>query len=235
MNTKTKKTLIFSLISIIGTSGANANSLDAEREIFLSGVSNTLKVIKYQKEQSDNFTNKPPKYCLLFHFPNGIDEFDTIRLEALALAKSEKPIYFQNNRKRKELCFTTANTNEAIKTKEKYLKEKFIKTFSKYKPNIIKLKKQDGYIPLVQGIGVLFKDSSIVIQTLNDKIMTLQKQIKKKDRQMKEMTNIVSQTVKTLKTFQLSNKQNIKPIVKISDNDNITGESNSSKNVLFVE
>ena len=200
-----KKIVSVTALIVCSTTLLTAGSLQTEREIFLSGVSNTLKVIKYQKELSDKFTNKPPKYCLLFNFQNGIDEFDTVRLEALALAKSEKPTYFEDNHQNRFFCFTTAETKEAIKTKEKYLKEKFVKTFSKYSPSVVSISSKNGYIPLVQSIGVLYKDSSVVIQTLNDKIMTLQKQLKAKDEQMKKMTNIVSQTVDTLKSLQNTN------------------------------
>ncbi|HIQ28698.1 MAG TPA: hypothetical protein EYH42_09390 [Sulfurovum sp.] len=191
-----------------------------DREVFVAGIVNTINVMKHQKEKAMNSEKEKPFYCLKLHPKEGekeISDFEVIRLEALSLFRKESPVYYKDKTQKKHLCLTTAKTEEGIRTKEKYLKDKFKKILPPYSPSVTKVMIRLGYTPLIPSLGEWHRDMTPTVSSLNDTISSLKMEKKNLEKRLFSITEQISLSLNKIdKTIKDSIKKHVDKKVKVT-------------------
>jgi len=166
---------------------------DVEDDIFKSGVENAIKVMEYQKKLSLSDTDRDGRFCYKLNPKDGevaIDDFWIIKLEALSLIATTDPLYFEDKKGKKTLCFFTAKSKEAYKAKKKLIEDKF-ENILKFKPQQIVLKQKEGIIPIVPRLGKWNNDMSDTIKILNKQIAKVKAESKECKQSLDKVMSVI--------------------------------------------
>jgi len=186
-----KNIMAAGLATIIASTALYA---DVEDDIFRSGVEKTLEVMKYQKKLSLEQKDWSGKFCYLLSPKSGevkISDFEVVKLEALSLIAETKPLYFENKKGQKSLCFFVTDTSEGYNEAKKRIEEKF-EDILKFSPKKVKLGKKDGITPIVPALGKWNSDMSDTISILNSKVSDLKEQTASCNTSLAKVLNAVS-------------------------------------------
>lgn len=197
---------------------------DVEDDIFKSGVEKTIEVMQYQKKLSLKNEDRNGRYCYKINPRQGeikISDFWIVKLEALSLIATTDPLYFENKKGKRTLCFFTAATPAEYNAKKKLIEDKF-ENILKFHPQKIVLKQSDGITPIVPGLGKWNSDMTNTIQILNTKISELETKLFKCNTSLDKVLGAVKDIPKTVDNVVKEIKQTAeKGRVDVTPNDTI--------------